>query len=161
MLAPDKSISMSAFHKMLISTKYCSQILKEVITELQKQSWCISWRVILLKTSKFTTRCLVKDLDGRKRDSSIRWKMIFPNSYSMQMSPRTNTQWPKQNYQPKIHHLWRIFSSSLGSVTTTWTPSCILVFWRLKSRQAIFAGATLRGIPWAARPMFRAYPFKR
>lgn len=61
----------------------------------------------------------------------------------------------------RTKYLWRIFSNSLGSETKTWTPICIFAFWRLKSRQAILAGATLNGIPCAARPVFRAYPLSK
>lgn len=56
-------------------------------------------------------------------------------------------------------HLSLIFSSSLGSLTSTWIPICILVFCRLKSRHAILAGPTRLTIPWAALVVLIAYPF--
>mmetsp|Transcript_11266 Transcript_11266/g.39151 ORF Transcript_11266/g.39151 Transcript_11266/m.39151 type:complete len:400 (+) Transcript_11266:554-1753(+) len=55
----------------------------------------------------------------------------------------------------------RMRSSSLGSVTSTCTPSCILVLRRSKSTSAIFAPSTRFGMPCAARPTLMAYPSTR
>ena len=51
-----------------------------------------------------------------------------------------------------------IFSSSLGSLTSTCTPICSLAFCRFTSRQATLAPVTPLTIPWAALPWFSARP---
>ena len=43
--------------------------------------------------------------------------------------------------------LFRIFSSSAGSLTRTCTPMCIRAFWRFISKHAILAFFTILGIP--------------
>ena len=50
----------------------------------------------------------------------------------------------------------RMRSNSRGSVTSTCTPICILVFWRLKSMHATLAFFTDFTMPCAALPKFKA-----
>ena len=68
---------------------------------------------------------------------------------------------PPPHPLPSRPNLSRILSSSLGSLTSTWMPICILLFWRLKSRHAIFAGLTRVGMPSDARAHASAYPFNK